>query len=52
MKPYTSDIYDARLEYYFSRAGFVSAAYFYRTLKGFIQCGTIDITSMAMFALA
>jgi iron complex outermembrane receptor protein len=43
LKPYTSDNYDASLEYYFSRTGFVSAAYFHRSLNGFIQRGTIDI---------
>lgn len=37
LQPFTSWNYDASLEYYFSRAGFVSAAYFHRTLDKFIQ---------------
>jgi TonB-dependent receptor len=37
LKPFTSDNYDASLEYYFSRNGFVSAAVFRRDLEGFIQ---------------
>ncbi len=37
LQPFTSNNYDASLEYYFARAGFVSAAIFRRDLKGFIQ---------------
>jgi iron complex outermembrane recepter protein len=35
LKPLTSDNYDLSLEYYFSKAGFVTAAVFYRDLFGF-----------------
>ena len=35
LKPFTSNNYDASLEYYFSSTGFVSAAAFYRDLYGF-----------------
>jgi iron complex outermembrane recepter protein len=37
LKPFTSDNYDASLEYYFARAGFASVAIFRRDLDGFIQ---------------
>ena len=37
LKPFTSNNFDASLEYYFSRVGFVSAAVFRRDLFGFIQ---------------
>jgi iron complex outermembrane receptor protein len=37
LQPFTSWNYDASLEYYFSRTGFMSAAYFHRTLDKFIQ---------------
>lgn len=37
LSPFDSNNYDASLEYYFSRTGFVSAAIFRRDLKGFIQ---------------
>jgi TonB-dependent receptor len=37
LKPFTSNNYDASLEYYFSRTGFISAAVFRRDLEGFIQ---------------
>lgn len=37
LSPFDSNNYDASLEYYFSRTGFVSAAVFRRDLKGFIQ---------------
>ena len=36
LKPLRSENYDASLEYYFSRSGFISAAVFQRNLKGFI----------------
>jgi iron complex outermembrane receptor protein len=37
LNPFTSNNYDASLEYYFSPTGFASAAIFRRDLKGFIQ---------------
>jgi TonB-dependent receptor len=37
LNPLKSDNYDAALEYYFSRTGFVSASLFYRDLEGFIE---------------
>ena len=37
LRPLTSNNYDASLEYYFSRTGFVSGAVFRRDLRGFIQ---------------
>jgi TonB-dependent receptor len=37
LQPFTSDNFDASLEYYFSPTGFVSVALFRRNLKGFIQ---------------
>lgn len=37
LKPFESNNYDASLEYYFSRTGFVSATAFRRDLNGFIQ---------------
>ena len=41
LKPFTSNNYDASLEYYFSRTGFVAVAGFRRDLKGFFQTQTI-----------
>lgn len=37
LQPFTSDNFDASLEYYFSRTGFASVAAFRRNLQGFIQ---------------
>jgi iron complex outermembrane recepter protein len=37
LQPFTSDNFDASLEYYFSRTGFASVAAFRRNLDGFIQ---------------
>ena len=37
LTPFESNNYDASLEYYFSRTGFISAAVFRRDLEGFIQ---------------
>ncbi|OAN67063.1 TonB-dependent receptor [Sphingomonas sp. TDK1] len=37
LQPIRSDNYDASLEYYFSRAGSVSVAGFYRKIEGFIN---------------
>ncbi|HEV2866256.1 MAG TPA: TonB-dependent receptor [Allosphingosinicella sp.] len=37
LRPFTSNNYDASLEYYFSRVGFISGAVFWRDLEGFIQ---------------
>lgn len=42
LQPFTSNNYDASIEYYFSRAGFVSAAVFRRDLEGFIQNKTVQ----------
>jgi len=40
LNPLTSDNYDAALEYYFSRNGFVSVTVFRRDLEGFIETQT------------
>jgi TonB-dependent receptor len=37
LQPFTSNNYDASLEYYFSRTGLFAAAVFHRGLDGFIQ---------------
>jgi len=42
LQPFTSNNYDASIEYYFARAGFLSAAIFRRDLEGFIQNRTIQ----------
>jgi len=42
LKPLTSKNYDASLEYYFSKNGYVSAAFFYHDLWGFINTYTQD----------
>jgi TonB-dependent receptor len=42
LRPFTSDNYDASLEYYFSRTGFVALALFRKDLNGFIQPNTVD----------
>ena len=42
LQPFTSDNYDAALEYYFSRTGFASVSVFRRDLFGFIQTRTED----------
>jgi iron complex outermembrane receptor protein len=44
LRPYTSWNYDAALEYYFSRAGFVSLTGFHRSVDGFIQTSTFRVT--------
>lgn len=41
LKPFTSNNYDASLEYYFSKTGYVSAAIFRRDLKGFLTYVTV-----------
>jgi iron complex outermembrane receptor protein len=41
LKPFTSRNYDASLEYYFSKSGFISADIFRRDLRGFIQYQTV-----------
>lgn len=41
LKPFTSKNYDASLEYYFSKTGYVSAAVFRRDLKGFLTWVTV-----------
>jgi TonB-dependent receptor len=42
LKPLTSQNYDASLEYYFKKNGFVSAAFFYHDLWGFFNTYTRD----------
>ena len=42
LEPFTSDNFDAALEYYFSRTGFASVSIFRRELAGFIQNATED----------
>ncbi|MEJ7777057.1 MAG: TonB-dependent receptor [Sphingomicrobium sp.] len=42
LEPFTSNNYDASLEYYFSRTGLAAVAVFRRDLDGFIQNNTID----------
>ena len=42
LQPFTSDNYDAAIEYYFSRTGFTSLSVFRRDLFGFIQRSDID----------
>jgi TonB-dependent receptor len=42
LRPFTSNNYDASVEYYFSRTGFASVALFHRDLEGFIQNQTIQ----------
>ena len=42
LQPFTSDNYDAAVEYYFSRTGFAAVSLFRRDLEGFIQNSTID----------
>ncbi|GAA4027814.1 TonB-dependent receptor [Sphingomonas rosea] len=41
LKPFTSNNYDASLEYYFGRTGLIAGAVFRRDLKGFFQNQTI-----------
>jgi TonB-dependent receptor len=42
LRPFTSNNYDASLEYYFSRTGFAALALFRRDLDGFVQQSTVD----------
>ncbi|HEX8124004.1 MAG TPA: TonB-dependent receptor [Allosphingosinicella sp.] len=42
LQPFTSNNYDASLEYYFSRTGFAALALFRRDVDGFIQSNTVD----------
>ncbi len=44
LRPFTSDNYDASLEYYFSASGFASVALFRRDLDGFIQPSAFRFT--------
>ena len=37
LRPFTSNSYDASLEWYFSRTGFIAAAVFRRDTEGFVQ---------------
>jgi TonB-dependent receptor len=43
LRPFTSDNYDAALEYYFSRNGFASVSVFRRDLVGFIERQNVDL---------
>jgi iron complex outermembrane receptor protein len=45
LNPLESDNYDAALEYYFSRAGFVSLTVFRRDLNGFIAGSVAQVTA-------
>ncbi|MCA1653122.1 MAG: TonB-dependent receptor [Sphingomicrobium sp.] len=47
LQPFTSWNFDAAVEYYFSRTGFVSITGFHRSLKGFIQPSTYRFTDPA-----
>lgn len=42
LEPFTSNNYDASLEYFFSSTGFAAVALFRRNLDGFIQPNTIE----------
>jgi TonB-dependent receptor len=44
LKPFTSNNFDASLEYYFSRTGLAALALFRKNLKGFIQPDTVEYT--------
>ena len=45
LEPLESDNYDAALEYYFARAGFVSVSVFRRDMNGFIENTIAQVTS-------
>ena len=51
LRPFTSNNYDASLEWYFTRTGFVSAAVFRRDLNGFIQNREFRFTDPALGAV-
>ncbi len=51
LQPFTSDNFDASLEYYFSRTGFASIAAFRRNLQGFIQTREDRFTDPTLGAL-
>lgn len=51
LQPFTSDNYDASIEYYFSRTGFASVALFRRDLFGFIQRQDVRIQDPQLGAL-
>jgi TonB-dependent receptor len=42
LEPFTSDNYDASIEYYFSRTGLAALAIFRKDLDGFIQPNTVE----------
>jgi iron complex outermembrane recepter protein len=44
LQPFTSNNYDASIEYYFSRNGFAALALFHKDLDGFIQPNTVEFT--------
>ena len=48
LQPFTSNNYDASLEYYFSRTGFAALAVFRRDVDGFIQNNTVDYDDPAL----
>lgn len=47
LKPFTSWNFDAAVEYYFARSGFVSLTGFHHQIKGFIQQATYRFTDPA-----
>ena len=51
LRPFTSENFDASLEYYFSRTGFASVAAFRRNLDGFIQNRETRFTDPTLGAL-
>lgn len=51
LQPFTSENFDASLEYYFSRTGFASIAAFRRNLDGFIQNRETRFTDPTLGAL-
>lgn len=51
LQPFTSENFDASLEYYFSRTGFASVAAFRRNLDGFIQNRETRFTDPTLGAL-
>jgi TonB-dependent receptor len=48
LQPFTSNNYDATLEYYFTRTGFASLGLFRKDLDGFIQPSTVEYTDPAL----
>ncbi|WP_300973871.1 TonB-dependent receptor [Sphingomonas sp. LHG3406-1] len=52
LEPFTSNNYDASLEYYFGRTGLIAGAVFRRDLKGFFQNQTIRYIDPNLGALS